>query len=101
MAESKENINAKFILTILTIVGLAIGCAIWATSAHAEIKDWASTQDFVTRSELKEIMKEQYVPMTKFVKVETQLERAIKDNQRILESLHEVNDKLDVLKKRR
>lgn len=101
MAESKESTNAKFIVTLLTIIAFAIGAVLWAVNSHAEIKEWASGQDFVTRTELKEIMKEQYVPRTDFIRVETKLEEATKTNQKILQSLEEVQEKLDSIKGRR
>jgi len=64
----------KYISIFLTIITLFVGMAIWATNSHAEIKDWTSGQDFVTKEELKEVMKERYVPLHEFTKVKQSLD---------------------------
>ena len=78
----------KYITLFLTVVSLTVGMAIWATSSHAEIKDWTAAQDFVTKEELKEVMKEQYVPLHEFTKVKQSL-----DDTKI--QLNKMESKLD------
>ena len=80
---------------------MAIGAALWAANSHADLKEWASGQDYVTRTELKEIMDKQYVPKTDFIRLETKLEEAQNSNKRILESLEELKHKVDSMRKRR
>jgi len=81
------------ITLLLTVLAMTIGTVVWATSSHAEIKDWTSNQDFVTKS----VVKEQYVPRYEFAKVE----QSLKDHKiahdkiesqldKVLEKLHEV-----------
>ena len=63
----------QFIAIVLTMVGMVVGAAIYTTNADAEIKDWTVEQDFVTKEELKEIIKEQYVPKHEFAVVKSEL----------------------------
>lgn len=100
MAESRESSNARFIVTLMAIISFAIGAVMWATNSHAELKEWAVGQDFVTKTELKETMKDQYVPLSRFIRLETQLEEATKTNEQVLESLKELKDKIDSIKRK-
>lgn len=101
MTDTKENVNAKYIVTMLTIIAFAIAVVLWAVNSHSDLKEWAADQDYVTKTELKEIMKERYVPIGRFIKLETQLEEASKRNEEVLHSLDELKDKVDSIKKRR
>lgn len=78
----------KYISLLLTVIALVVGMAIWATNSHAEIKDWTAEQDFVTKTELRSVMKEQYVPLHEFTKVKQSLD----DTKAQLEKM---DDKLD------
>jgi hypothetical protein len=80
----------KYISIFLTIVALTVGMAIWATNSHAEIKDWTANQNFVTKQELRSVMKEQYVPLHEFTKVKQSLEDHGKDLDKIEKKLDNV-----------
>jgi len=90
----------KYITLFLTVLTLAVGMAIWATNAHSEIKDWTAEQDFVTKQELKEIMKEQYVPVREFVKVQTSLDNHIKQHEQLQKSIDKLQKQLDRMERR-
>lgn len=96
-----ENINIKFILNLLIIISMAVGAIIWATGEHSVIREWTSEQDFVTKTELKEIIKEQYVKRSEFIQLRTQFEETNKNNQKIITELDKIQGKIDQLKKRR
>ena len=104
MATAKEPSlfgNAHFILTIIMIIGFAVSAALWATNSHAEIKEWAINQDYVTKTDLKEIFKEQYVPISRFIKLETQMEETKRVNEKMLDTLQELTKKIDLWQKKR
>jgi len=90
----------KYIVIVLTIISIAVGAAIWATSAHAAIRSWTAEQDFVTKSELRDVMKEQYVPLHEFTKVQqclddyrSNLEKMDKKLDKVLDQLHNRNSR--------
>lgn len=84
----------KFIAVFLTIISMAVGMAIWASSSHAEIKGWTAEQDYVTKTELKDTMKEQYVPLYEFTKVKQSLEDLKADSGKIEQKLDAVLEEL-------
>jgi Tfp pilus assembly protein PilO len=91
----------KVLAVFLTIVGMAVGMAVWASNSHAEIKGWTAEQDYVTKTELKETMKEQYVPLHEFTKVKQSLEDLKEDSRQIEKKLDKVLDKLSEIKRYR
>ena len=84
----------KWITLFLLILSLAIGAVMWATNSHASIKSWTAGQDYVTKEELKDTMKEQYVPLHRFTKVEQILKEQGKDLDKIEEKVDKILDKL-------
>ena len=84
----------KYISLILLVLSLVVGMSIWATNSHAEIKDWTAGQDFVTKQELKEVMKEQYVPLYEFTKVQESLKNLKENTVKIEKKLDKVLEKL-------
>ena len=90
----------KYITLFLTVLTLAVGMAIWATDAHSDIKTWTAEQDFVTKQELKDVMKEQYVPVKEFVKVQTSLDLHVQQHRQLQESMNKLEKKLDRLERR-
>lgn len=84
----------KFIAVFLTIIGMVVGMAIWASNSHAEIKGWTAEQDYVTKTELKDTMKEQYVPLHEFTKVKQSLEDLKSDSGKIEQKLDTVLEEL-------
>ena len=83
------------IVIVLTVIAMAVGAALWASNAHAEIKDWTAEQDFVTKSELKEVIKEQYVPRYEFVIVKEKLENHEKQHLLLQKTLDKIEEKMD------
>lgn len=95
--EVNKNDWRQTIVMILTVIGMAVGAALWATSAHAEIKDWTAEQDFVTKTELTEIIKEQYVKREDFVVVKANLKNLCEKHDQLLNTLEKMDRKLDRL----
>ena len=83
---------------ILTIVTMSVGAALWASSAHADLKEWTVEQDFVTKEELKEIIKEQYVPRYEFVVVKEKLENTEEKLDGLQKTLDKLSEKLDKIR---
>lgn len=79
-------------LMLLSLIG---GAAVWASGEHKNIRDWTAEQDFVTKTELKEIIKEQYVPRHEFVVVVEKLEQNKKEHEEIIKYLDKLDKKLD------
>lgn len=101
MLNSTEASTTKFILALLTIIAFSITALLWAVNSHSDIREWTSEQDFVTKKELKEVIKEQYVPLDRFVIVETKLDESRKENLRVMESLDEIKQQLRKISKKR
>ena len=86
------------IAMLLTVVAMAVGAALWASNAHADIKEWTTEQDFVTQKELKEIIKEQYVKKEDFVIVKEKLENNEKQHVELQKTLDKLSEKLDIIR---
>ena len=84
----------KYVTLALAVLTLVVGAAIWATSAHAAIRDWTAEQDFVTKEELRNVMKEQYVPLHEFTKVQQSLDNQTKNLEKLDIKLDKVLDQL-------
>lgn len=84
----------KVLAVLLTIIGMVVTITVWANNSHAEIKSWTSEQDYVTKTELKDTMKEQYVPLHEFTKVQQSLKDQKEDLQKIEKKLDQVLEKL-------
>lgn len=83
---------------ILTIVAMSVGAALWASNAHANLKDWTSEQDFVTQRELKEIIREQYVPRYEFVVVKEKLDNTEEKLDTLQKTLDKLSEKMDIIR---
>jgi len=90
-----NTVNLKFILTLMTIIALVIGAFVWASDKHSNLKGEIAEQDFATKAELKETFKEQYAPATRMIKLETLLEETRRTNEKILEKLEQLEQKIE------
>lgn len=93
----KQTDFRQLIASILAIITLTISVVLWATSAHADIKDWTAGQDYVTREELKDTIKEQYVPRVEFVIVKSKLDNLTEKHDTLISTIEKMNTKLDSL----
>jgi hypothetical protein len=85
----------QFISLIVTIAIITAGAVVWATSEHADNKDWTVEQDRVIKTDIEGQMKEHYVPKHEFTPVQT-------DIKNIKDMLTQMNTKLDAaLRERR
>lgn len=93
--------NWPAILTFfLTVLGLTVGMAVWASNSHADIKDWTAGQDFVTKQELKNTMKDHYVPLHEFAKVKQSLDDHKVAHEQMEKKLDRVLDALQTKRRR-
>jgi len=92
-----SNSFKQLIASILAVITLSVGVVLWATSAHAELKDWTASQDYVTRQEFKELIQEQYVPRYEFVAVKEKLDSLNEKHIMLMNLLDKMDKKLDSL----
>jgi uncharacterized membrane protein YgaE (UPF0421/DUF939 family) len=97
--DKKNSFNLKLASLALTFMGLLVGGVVWATTCHADIKDWTAEQDFVTKTELQDVMKEQYVKREDFAIVKQKLENLNENHQRLMKLLDKIDNKLDILER--
>lgn len=81
---------AKWIGLLLTFIGMIAGIIVWETNEHSSIREWTAEQDFVTKTELKEVMKDSYVPLHKF----TELKQKLEDQNKKMDDMSIKIDKL-------
>lgn len=101
MQNNVENTNAKWLVMILTIVAFAVGAVLWATNSHSELREWTAEQDFVTKTELKEMMKDQYVPFYIYIETITKLKNKCESSDKIELRLNRIEKKLESKSKHR
>ena len=88
-----NNLN-RYLATLLGIIGIVVAATVWATTEHSNIKDWTAEQDFVTKTQVTDIMKEQYVPLKEYMVVKTKLDNLCEVTKRIEMKLdRSINDK--------
>ena len=67
----------KYLSLIFTVLGLIVGMVVWASTEHADIKDWTLDKDHDTKIELRADIKEKYVPKHEFIEVKIILKEHI------------------------
>lgn len=95
--KEKTDYWKQVIAVVLTIVAMAVGATIWATSAHAEIISYTDTENAKQTETLREERKEQYVPKYDFVILKEKIDVNEKQHQEIIKTLDKINEKLDSL----
>ena len=90
----------QVVAIIVMVCGVISAVILWATNSHAEIKDWTSEQDFVTKKELREAFKESYVPKHEFATVKEKLDNQAKNQQRLMDQLDKIDRKLDKMQRK-
>jgi len=94
-AEKEKSDWPKYIALFLTVLSMAVCMVVWATAAHGEIKDWTAEQQYVTKQELKEVMKERYAPLTEVIKIQTCLEGHMDQHIQLKEAIDRLQGQLD------
>jgi hypothetical protein len=98
IVKSKTEYWKQVISVILTIIAMAVGATVWATSAHAEIIQYTDNENVKQSEELRAERKEQYVPKYDFVILKEKLDTNEKQHQDLIKSLDKINEKLDKLR---
>jgi vacuolar-type H+-ATPase subunit I/STV1 len=96
--KSKTEYWKQVVGVILTIVAMAVGATVWATSAHAEIVKVDAEKDAAMRKEIEVEADEKYVPKYDFAIVKEKLDSNEKQHQELIKTLDKVNEKLDKLR---
>lgn len=78
----------KYIAVFITLLGMIVGAAVWASNAHDNLKSFVMDQDVSVESNIKAEIREQYVPKYEFTAVQQILE-----NQKL--TLEKIEGKLD------
>ena len=89
---------AKWVTIGLTIIGLGISAVVWASSEHDDLKDNYRQEVKESEKDMKQTMKEQYVPLHEFTKIEQKIDnqtQQIDDNANKIEKIDENIGKLD------
>ena len=100
MNTAKVDTWRSFIGIVLTLITLTAGAVLWASNAHMDIKDWTAEQDYVTKQELKDVIKEQYVPRHEFAIVQEKLEENERQHQALMEMLDKIDRKIDKIQRK-
>ena len=74
---------------LLTALAMIAGAAVWAAGEHKDIRGWTAEQDYVTKTELKLVIKEQYVSQKDYKEDFTRLDER---QQAIREDVSEIKD---------
>ena len=94
-----KNIDiAKWIGLVLTLITLVVGTVVWASSAHTDLEDRATSADRILEKDMKETMKDQYTPLHEFTKMEQKIDNQtsnIKNNSNKIDKIDKDIDKLD------
>lgn len=85
----------KYLALIFTGLGLVVSMVVWASSEHANIKDWTLDKDHDTRVELKDGVKDKYVPKHEFIEVKTILKEHQEMHKKLDDLLYRIERKLD------
>ena len=90
----------KWIALLFTFIAMIVGMVVWATNEHSEIREWTVDRDYTNKKELKEIIKDSYVPLHEFTKLKQKLEDQSKKMDdmslkidKMLEEIHKVSSR--------
>ena len=71
---NEQRAYTSWMTVVLTIIGLTVAAAVWASNQHADIRTWTADQDYVTKQELERTIEKRYVPKEDFAKVQQCME---------------------------
>ena len=63
----------KIIVSLIVILGAVAGTILWAVNSHSEIRDWTAEQDYITKTECKEMIRDGYVRKEAFATIKEQI----------------------------
>jgi hypothetical protein len=82
----------KIVTLVISIACITAGVVVWATTAHDDIKSWASDKDSAMKREVLDETKERYVTGEAFMEIKTE-QRVIK------EKVDKIDNKIDDMHK--
>ena len=96
MVQRKDFNWPAWLSIFLTLIAFTVGAVVWANTVHSDLRIWTGEQDYANKKEIEEEMKEKYVPLHEFAKVQQQLkdqtkqlDKLDKKLDKVLERLHE------------
>jgi len=78
----------KIIVSLIVILSAVAGTILWAVNSHSEIRDWTAEQDYITKTECKEIIKDGYVRKEDFATVRQQIKTLEEELKYIKRRVH-------------
>lgn len=91
----------KWIALFLTFIGMIVGMVVWATNKHSEIREWTVDRDYANKTELREVIKDSYVPLHEFTKLKQKLEDQSKKMDDMSLKIDKMLDEMHKLSSRR
>ncbi len=85
----------QLLAVILTVIAMAAGATVWATTAHANITKAATVETSSIKVSIEKELQENYVPKYDFAIVKEKLETNEKQHQDLIKSLDKMSEKLD------
>lgn len=95
---ARVNGYLKWIIAIISIVGMITGTILWAAEEHSDIKDWALEKNTIQRSEVIETIKNYYMPRSDFTHVTATLEIQEQGIAKIEDNVKEIKTDMKSLK---
>ncbi len=80
----------KYVAVLITIIGMIVGATVWASSSHDQLKSFTLERDYATEIEIKNSVKEQYVPKHEF----SAMEQNLADQKATLEKIENKLDRI-------
>lgn len=80
----------KWVAVFVTLIGMIVGAAVWASSEHDTLKSYTIERDFAMETTIKADVKEQYVQRHEY----TAMEQCLKDQKLTLDKIEAKLDKL-------
>lgn len=88
----------KWVIAIITVIGVVVGSVLWAAEEHSDIKDWALEKNNIQRSEMIETIKNYYTPRSEFTHFTATLEIQEKGIAKIEDDVEEIKEDMKSLK---
>ena len=80
----------KIIVSLIVILSAVAGTILWAVNSHSEIRDWTAEQDYITKKECKEMIKDGFVRKEDFATVKQQIKTMEEELKYIKRRMHNI-----------
>lgn len=83
--------KAPWVSVIVTVIALLVAAAVWASTEHLNIKDWAAEKNYDTKKEVLELVEKQYVPKSEFSEIRVEQQHLVKDMEVVKSKLDDLH----------